>query len=112
MTTNEERREVAKELRYIANHSLNGYSFQRSVEGTVFGILGDMPWRETMTRLADLIEPEPERTCRMNKKESKYVLSGWWECSECGVVYPPCNEKIALWALQYCPHCGAKVVQE
>lgn len=59
MPTNEERREVAKELRYTAIHSLNGYSFQRSVEGTVFGTIGDRPWRETLTRLADLIEPEP-----------------------------------------------------
>ena len=54
----------------------------------------------------------PERTCRIKKKESKHVLSGWWECDECGVVYPPCNEEIALWALKYCPHCGAKVVEE
>lgn len=53
-----------------------------------------------------------DRTCRMKKKESKYVLSGWWECDECGIVYPPCNEEIALWALRYCPHCGAKVVQD
>lgn len=53
-----------------------------------------------------------DRTCRMNKKESKYVLSGWWECNECGIVYPPCNEEIALWALQYCQRYGAKVVQE
>lgn len=111
MPTNEERRIVAKELRYTASHSLNGYSFQRSVEGTVFGTIGDRSWRETLTRLADLIEPE-ERTCRMKKKESKYVLSGWWECDECGIVYPPCNEKIALWALQYCPHCGAKVASD
>ena len=109
MPTNEERREVVKELRYTASHSLNGYGFQRAVEWIVFGTLGDRPWMETMTRLADLIEPE-ERTCKMKKKESKYILSGWWECDECGVVYPPCNEEIALWALQYCPHCGAKVV--
>lgn len=59
MPTNKERREVVKELRYTATHSLNGYSFQRSIEGTVFGTLGDRTWRETLTRLADLIEPEP-----------------------------------------------------
>lgn len=216
MPTNDERREVARELRRTASHSLDGYSFQRSVEGTVFGTIGDRSWRETLNRLADLIEPEPvsgetsdgyhtfnelyhhrallfsvivrnypelcwkskrhhdgdmydgmfivgintpdgqasyhydiepywdmfdceelefapewdghtpdqaierigkltrhvpERTCRMKKKGPEYVLAGWWECDECGVVYPPCNEEIAKWALQYCPHCGAKVVE-
>lgn len=59
MVNNEERREVAKELRYTASHSLNGYSFQRSVEGIVFGTLGDRTWRKILERLADLIEPEP-----------------------------------------------------
>lgn len=60
--------------------------------------------------LANLIEPEPERTCRMTKKGPEFVLAGWWECSECGPVYPPCNDEIAVWALQKCPRCGAKVV--
>lgn len=51
-----------------------------------------------------------ERTCRMTKKGPEFVLAGWWECSECGPVYPPCNDEIAVWALQKCPRCGAKVV--
>lgn len=111
MPTNEERRDVANELRYTASHSLNGYSFQRAVEGIVFGTLGDRPWRETMTRLADLIEPE-ERTCKMTKVGPEYFLGGWWECSECGPVYPPCNDEYSTWALQYCPRCGARLVEE
>lgn len=52
-----------------------------------------------------------ERTCKMTKKGPEYVLGGWFECSECGPVYPPCNDDIAVWALQYCPRCGAKVVE-
>lgn len=52
-----------------------------------------------------------ERTCRMTKKGPEFVLAGWWECSECGPVYPPCNDEIAVWALQKCPRCGAKVVE-
>lgn len=52
-----------------------------------------------------------ERTCKMTKKGPEYVLGGWFECSECGVVYPPCNDDISAWALQYCPRCGAKVVE-
>lgn len=62
--------------------------------------------------IADQIERETERTCRMTKKGPEFILEGWWECSECGIVYPPCNEEIARWALQYCPRCGAKVVEE
>lgn len=59
MPTNEERREVAMELRRTARDTLNGYSFQRAVEGIAFGTIGDRTWRQTLTRLADLIEPEP-----------------------------------------------------
>ena len=62
-------------------------------------------------RLVNSWNTRADRTCRMNMKEPEYVLSGWWECDKCGVVYPPCNEEIAKWALQYCPHCGAKVVE-
>lgn len=59
MPSADERREVAEELRYKASHSLNGYSFQRAVEGIAFGGLEDRPWRQILNRLADLIEPEP-----------------------------------------------------
>ena len=65
-----------------------------------------------MHAIADQIERETERTCRMTKMGPEFILEGWWQCSECGIVYPPCNEEIARWALQYCPRCGAKVVME
>ena len=63
---------------------------------------------EVFQRLADLID---RPTCHMTKKGSEFVLAGWWECSECGHVYPPCNDEIAVWALQKCPRCGAEVVE-
>lgn len=53
-----------------------------------------------------------ERTCRMTKIGGDRILAGWWECSECGPVYPPCRDEIAIWALKRCPRCGAKVVDE
>lgn len=100
MPTNKERREVANELRYVASHSLNGYSFQRSVEGMVFGTIGDRSWRETLTRLADLIEPEPERTCF---KVIPNEMEGYVFCSECGA-------EIGEYGVpKYCHNCGAKV---
>lgn len=75
------------------------------------GLERDALCSEVFKRLADLIEPEQERTCHMTKKGSEFVLAGWWECSECGPVYPPCNDEIAVWALQKCQRCGAEVVE-
>lgn len=112
MPTNEERREVAKELRYTASHSLNGYGFQRAVEGIVFGTLGDRTWRKILERLADLIEPE-EHTCRIKQHR----------CTNCDHEI---NErayfaKVVLddgcWTAEsrtanFCPNCGAKVASD
>lgn len=55
---------------------------------------------------------QKEKTCKMTKIDGDKILAGWWECSECGPVYPPCNDEIAIWALKKCPHCGAKVVKD
>lgn len=106
MPTNEERREIASELRRTARDTLNGYSFQRAVEGIAFGTIGDRTWRQTLTRLADLIEPEPERTCTM-ATDSRYFRTEVvvWFCSECGS--PIYNDMKP----SYCLYCGAKVVE-
>ena len=127
MPTNNERREVAAMLRkytyyakkHDANNPLekkveNGNSMFRNIAQAVGGGCSNMTdtYEETLLKLIDLIEPEPERTCRVTKKGPEFVLAGWWECSECGPVYPPCSDEIAIWALQKCPRCGAKVVME
>lgn len=121
MPTNEERRDVASNLRKMVDerngiyNALDASPFANICSGLLIaykvGANDYVHCCDVMLRIADLIEQEPERKCRMKKKESKYVLSGWWACSECGPVYPPCNDEIAAWALQYCPHCGAKVVE-
>lgn len=118
MPTNEERREVAYNLRgnaqahpdmsLILNVAFSDDALRPddgSMEYTVTS-------HDAAMRLADLIEPEPERTCRMTQIGGDRVLAGWWECSECGPVYPPCKDEIARWALQRCPRCGARVVDE
>lgn len=106
MPTNDERREVAARLREcIGLHEfaeIFGFSWNDET---------DWYWRDVTAKVADYVEPEPERTCRMTKKGPEFVMAGWWECSECGPVYPPCNDEIAVWALQKCPHCGARVVE-
>lgn len=53
-------------------------------------------------RLADLIEPEPERTCHAERVFDADVHGMADTCSECGEVLDP------DWL--YCPHCGARVV--
>lgn len=124
MVTDEERREIARKLREIdtSDDPLSNIDMDVQIE-EVIGVreVAD-PWptyewclahnQKYLNRLADLIEPEPERTCRMTKIGGDRVLAGWWECSECGPVYPPCKDEIAKWALRKCPHCGAKVVEK
>ena len=137
MPTNDERREVAARLRVLASSKAADEELTLDALGLYRGNNIEGFDTHCVMCLADLIEPEqvcianititaeqidkikadvlkeleqPGRTCRMTKKGHEFVLAGWWECSECGTVYPPCNEEIALWALQYCPHCGAKVV--
>lgn len=119
MPTNEERREVAARLREhartvrcVSQACVLNYCIGEDECGN-YGVEGcEGCFIKSLNRLADLIEPEPERTCHMTKYGPEYVLAGWWACSECGPVYPPCNEEIAAWALQKCPRCGAKVVEE
>ena len=114
MPTNEERREVAARLRGYEEDELCCYGEAYDALCEACGCDWGQDWQDMDLnyRLADLIEPEPERTCRMTQYGPEYVLEGWWHCSECeGPVYPPCNEEIAVWALQRCPRCGAKVVE-
>ena len=105
-----ERHEIAKRLRILASHAPTDAELVNDLLGLYPGEYIDGYDPCNVQHLADLIEPK-ERTCQMKKKEPGYILSGWWECDKCGIVYPPCKEEIALWALQYCPHCGAKVVE-
>ena len=100
MPTDDERREVAERLR-------NWESFRETfMESPIcavidaLGVEGYLDWRGVFELLADLIEPEPERTCRWKH------IEGTWFMSECGERYDrviPDN---------YCPNCGAKVVEE
>jgi hypothetical protein len=108
MPTNDERREVAARLRSLK------FTFEDDFEDELSAFydalecnLGQKRWEiNPYWFLADLIEPEPERTCR--PKEWLSFLSGTdcpaWECSECGELF----EAYA----NYCSNCGAKVVSE
>lgn len=110
--SDDERREIAARLRSLDVHDWNDFMDEIDSLETAIGCSIGQDWQDQhwWERLANLIEPEPERTCRMTKKGPESVLAGWWKCSECGPVCPPCNDEIALWALQKCPRCGARVM--
>lgn len=99
--TNDERREVAAKLRGEC-FSVN-FAFDCLLSATLGEKKCDVDdcenCRETIiNRLAALIEPEPERTCRWEH------IEGTWFMSECGKRYDrvvPDN---------YCPNCGARVI--
>lgn len=114
MNSNEKRREVAARLR---NYENLRESFRESpicAFVNALGFDGYLDWKGVCNRLADLIELEPERTC-------KNITDGYvpFHCSECDCVtlYDEVRETGImaemgmLDAPNYCPNCGAKVVE-
>lgn len=50
----------------------------------------------------------PERTCRADLTEANEPVNiDTWECSLCGKSYEE-----AYGSYEYCPHCGARIVEE
>lgn len=116
MPTNEERREVARKLRELTGTFITIGDLESALcidmsSGRV-DIARDA---ESISSLADLIEPDPERTCRNVFGEDKFVThpESMFKCSECGCHVTDC-ESYAIniegkW--NYCPNCGLKVVE-
>lgn len=113
MSTSEERREVAERLRN-EGRALDAIDATTEIASLTLddalGINHMSGWCDVFERLADLIDPQ-ERTCRIARIGGDAIAAGWYACSECGLVYPPCNDDTAKWALRFCPHCGARVVE-
>ena len=115
MITDDERSDVARRLRELANYcDENEMSL---ADDDWPGILSDYIWPENSgyhiydedcRRLADLIEPKPERTCRMEYagEVPPSVRYSCYFCSECGS--PIYNDMEP----SYCLYCGAKVVDD
>lgn len=112
--TNEERREVAKELRSLV--SLGRWQSEQVNVEMLADALG-LKWTGEIlvesagvSRLADLIEPEPEWTCRIKVYDKLPTIVPTSvpiiECGRCG-HFGYSGAKGALW--NYCPGCGAKV---
>lgn len=99
MPTNEERREAARRLREIGKELGRGTMLWFHISKAL-GVDLTIGGEAAANVLADLIEPEPERTCKIVNSENKFAN---WECSACG-------EEIK-YSDNYCPNCGAKVVE-
>ena len=114
--TNEERREVAARLRMLSSHREVDKELVEDALGLYMGECIDGYDPVSVMELADLIEPEPERTCRklppLNSGD-RYTLTAKYasgfeysetlayaRCSECGTHF--CAD------FAYCPECGAK----
>ncbi len=125
--TDDERREVAARLRRLSGHREVDKEFVHEALGLYMGECVDGYDPVSVSELADLIEPEPERTCRV--VTDKNAVSQTQEvhtkyCSRCSYVFgreqhrqllPGLDEEFVLHAVQipdYCPNCGAKVVEK
>lgn len=126
MPTNDERREVAENLR---NMCICGCIYKEEfydlLVETVMRAWDFHEFSDVADRLAELIEPQ-ERTCRvvtdiraLSQTQDKHVKS----CSACGYVFgsekhcqlPGLDKMVAIDSVvipNYCPNCGAKVIQE
>lgn len=112
MIDDEERREVAARLRESREFisSLPKTTPEQNVFDTFELILACIGYEagNLFDYLAKLIEPEPERTCKMipfaEEDGSIFIVN----CSECGDAIFARGGKHDC---NYCPSCGAKVVE-
>ena len=113
MPTDVERREVAARLR-------NWESFRETFRESpicaaldVLNVEGYLDWRGVCELLADLIEPEPERTCKMELVKRGPIYSVW-RFSCCGYEHSENMTDGGATELPgtRCPKCGTVVDDE
>ena len=114
--TNDERREVAARLRDF--EQLRELFTESNICAFEVALgVGYMDWEHICARLADLIDPEPERTCHIKLCNCTDSLGQkMYRCSECGALMTDdaCffEGELDIGGFSYCPNCGAKVVEE
>lgn len=100
--SDDERREVAKRMREYDVAEFRESAIVPFLECLGHGYVG---WRVIMDELADLID---RPTC----KNSEYLYDGsFFECSECGERWELTCGGPADNHLNFCPRCGAEVVE-
>lgn len=106
----EERRAIAKKLRYTANDDLGGLSLQKNLAAITKA--EDGSWRGVMRRLADLID---RPTCRnvyneiCDEYEGGRCKNGF-KCSECGEIVEDYEGYRITGTFNCCPKCEREVV--
>ena len=109
--TDEERREVAARLRTMCVCGCRyAEQFCELLNETVMDAWDFHDFPDVAYRLADLIEPEPERTCRA-EQDYEAMEDG---IPDCRIWRCECGEEFPFWRGGkpiYCPACGAKVVE-
>ena len=111
MPTNEERREVAENLRDMTVCGCRyAEQFYELLKETVMSSSYLHSFGDVANRLADLIEPEPERTCKMELVKSGPIYSVW-RFSCCGYEHSENMTDGGATELPgtRCPKCGTKV---
>lgn len=115
MPTDEERKEVARSLRDTSEAIADwgdADPFWYVMKCAYGDVLKRSP-NELFCRLADLIEPGLERTCKAEiytatvPKFDHDEEVDMYECSLCGFYLSRVEDGFLP---NYCPHCGAKVV--
>lgn len=113
--TREERKRIAAKLRNAEIENLSTYEYSAHLGEAIGECVRLVSGHEILVkrgldRIADLIEPEPERTC---KAEQDYDAMDdgipdcrIWRCS-CGNNFPYWRGGKPI----FCPNCGAKVVE-
>ena len=115
--TNNERREVAARLRLLPDQRgiYSDRQFFELLDEKIFCLLdkaldnprGFHTWVSNIFYLADLIEPEPERTCRMEPGKRGYPI-----CPNCGEemdAYTCEWSEPMEYSYPFCYACGARV---
>lgn len=119
MPTNYERREVARRLRKIADSEKATKMDVKNTIGLYQGCYTKRYSPESVKRLADLIEPEPERACKPNVwcdgiVKCHGVYERWLaECGSCGAILSEASseERARICLPNYCPNCGTRVIK-
>lgn len=109
MPTNEDRRMIAARLNKCAdtNFSVPVKRLAEILGLTLEGKYGGYTV-DSVHDLADLIEPQHERTCKTRSHGTDNHYMKCFSCSRCNAGW---FESIHDKPFSYCPHCGAKVMQ-
>lgn len=118
MISNEERREIAKELRKLADSPYSSDDVRSDVRiedvcyelGLERGFCDDCVDPESVKHLADLID---RHTCRIIKGVEK-PKHPWGICSRCSALVDSRNaisNATRFLPTRFCPNCGAEVVE-